>query len=76
MQCLSRQSNAPVTVVANGELMVVHQKMHKFSRNAWEAESSRKSCRQHTTPSVPAAQLLLHASAEVVLHDPRAHSQS
>lgn len=61
MQCMSRQSNAPVTVVASGELMVVHQNMHRFSRNAWEAESSRKSCRQHNTPSTSAAHSLLHA---------------
>ena len=37
------QSKAsPVTVVARGELTVVHQKMQRFSRNAWDAERSKK----------------------------------
>lgn len=33
-----------MTVVASGELSVVHQKMHKLSRNACEADTSRKTC--------------------------------
>lgn len=35
---------SPVTVVARGEFMVVHQKMHRFSRNAWEVDISKKPC--------------------------------
>ena len=35
----------PVMVVARGELMVVHLKMHRLRRKAWDAETSRKSCR-------------------------------
>ena len=37
---------APVMVVARGELTVVHLKMHRFSRNAWEAETIKNNCRQ------------------------------
>jgi hypothetical protein len=50
---------APVTVVARGEFTVVHQKMERFSRNAWEADRSRNNYSRHTTlsggcrPSLP-----------------------
>ena len=40
---------APVTVVAKGEFTVVHQKMHRLSRNACDAESSKNSCSTHST---------------------------
>ena len=46
------QRAAPVTVVARGELTVVHQKMHRFSRNAWEADSSRNNCSRHINEGV------------------------
>lgn len=36
---------SPVMVVAKGELMVVHLKMHRLRRKAWDADTSRKSCR-------------------------------
>ena len=54
---MSRQAacgRAPVTVVASGELSVVHQKMHRLSRNACEADTSRKTCAR---PSRPGPQL-------------------
>ena len=33
-----------MTVVAKGELTVVHQKMHRLSRNACDAESNKNNC--------------------------------
>ena len=39
----------PVMVVANGELTVVHLKMHKLSRKAWEALIPRKACMSTTS---------------------------
>ena len=44
--------NAPVTVVANGELTVVHQKMHMFSRKACDTDSHRKICTDIAQPSL------------------------
>ena len=40
--------DAPVTVVAKGELTVVHQKIHRLSRNACDAESSKNNCSMHS----------------------------
>ena len=54
---LSRQpayERAPVTVVASGELSVVHQKMHRLSRNACEADTSRKTCARPSRRSLSA----------------------
>jgi hypothetical protein len=41
--CASKKA-IPVTVVATGEFAVVHQKIAKFKRNAWEAENISIAC--------------------------------
>lgn len=40
----SRERRSPVTVVATGELTVVHQNIQRFKRKACEAERRRKAC--------------------------------
>ena len=37
-----------MTVVAKGELTVVHQKMHRLRRNACDAESNKNNCSTHS----------------------------
>jgi hypothetical protein len=57
--------HAPVTVVAKGEFTVVHQKMHRFSRNAWDTDSSRNICRRGATQH-PISDQPLQGSVRVI----------